>query len=231
MSAKDISDHNSDPGAHRKDHKFYKCGTLDMSYFALKSQSYKVYDKNLLLFADSHGTSLTGENGSTIPYNGSFNLSGRIEFDGWATTRADNKSWTFKIKRTRGGSETQIGEFAFTHNSSSTEIHTPPLTWALNKITLEYGDKIHYEFKCINDSDFQTRQPDLSFTPYRTYFVIEDNETSTGTRLAETSRRTLGALNTRGNVGVNAHPTTGAAQTPRVYGINIATNVKSMNKV
>ena len=93
------------------------------------------------------------------------------------------------------------------------------------------GDGIVYQLQCVSDSTFQAKYPTLTLIPMRTFFVMEDEGTTAGSRIAETNRKTLGPLYAKGNVGVNVHYGQGeSAGSIRVYGVGVA-SAKDMTKV
>lgn len=233
MSAKDISDHNTDPGAHSLHNKFYKVGTFSMYYQQLKTKGYKIEDRDLALIADSHGTSLDGEQYVTIPYTGSFKFSGRITTDFWGTAAGVNTQWLVKVIKLKNNIETVIGEFAYSHNTTTNSKYAPPFKWATTGLSLDYGDKVIFHLQCLTDTTFQANYPELLFPMSRNYIVIEDARTTTGSRIAEMHRRTSGGVNSQVGTGVNVHYTNMTAMTGavRMYSAIVNNTFADMNKI
>lgn len=229
MSEKDISAHNTDPSAHRGSFKFYKVGTLDMSWVALKNKNWKLADSDFLLLADSDGISKDGEASIKTPYTGSYRFSGRLDFDGWGTTKPYQKpTLILYVYKTKGSQSTIISEHSYEHKD--TQSPPPPLQWKSGEIQLEAGDQIHFEIKAFG-GNIDTSYPDLRFIPNRNFFVMEDFKTTAGSRIAETFRRTMGSLNAHYNVGVNVHYTSGASGPVRVYGSAVTAQATNMAKI
>lgn len=228
MSAKDISDHNTDHTSHRDIFKFYKVGTLDMSWATLKAKNWKIADSDLLLLADSDGVSVDGSSTTSVPYTGTYRFSGRIDFDGLNTSSPYPKpNFIVYVYKTVNNVVSIISEHGYRHADHTKPV--PPLQWKSGEIQLNEGDKIHFELKDFNNSlDSLT---DLRFIPNRTFFVMEDFKTTAGSRIAETFRRTLGSLNSHYNVGVNVHYASGSSGQVRVYGAAVTAQATNMNKV
>lgn len=229
LTLKDIADHNTDPDSHKETHKFYSVLTLDTTYAALKANQYILRDRDLLLLADSHGLSGNVEEAITIPYSGAFKFSGRITFDGWVGT-ARNTQWLLKVIKVQGTTRTIISEFSYNHTTVPVS-HLPPIKWATGAIDLKYGDKILFSVQSPTDGVFPANYPDLAFIPMRSYFVIEDATSYSGSRIAETYRRTTGALYSKQNTGVNVHYNSGSSGAIRVYGAAIVNDFKDMTKI
>lgn len=229
LTLKDINDHNTNPDAHKDFHKFYKVYTLNTPYAALKTGQYFIKDKDMMLLADSHGNSNSGEDTISVPYNGTFKFSGRIDFDGWVGT-ARNTQWLLKVIKVTGSTNTTVAEFSYNHTTVPVS-HLPPIKWETAGINLDYGDKIVFFLQSPSDSVFPANYPDLAFIPMRSYFVMEDSTTSSGSRIAETHRKTTGALFSKQSTGVNVHYAAGSAGTIRLYGVPVINEAKVMTKV
>lgn len=228
MSAKDINDHNTDHTSHRDSFKFYKVGTLDMSWATLKAKNWKIADSDLLLLADSEGVSVNGSDTISVPYTGTFHFSGRIDFDGLNTSNPYPKpNFIVYVYKTVNSVASIVSEHAYRHTDHTKPV--PPLQWKSGEIQLNEGDKIHFELRDFsNNLDSITG---LRFIPNRNFFVMEDSRTAAGSRIAETFRRTLGSLNAHYNVGVNVHYTSGTSGAVRVYGAAVTSQATNMNKV
>lgn len=219
MSQKDIDDHNKDPNAHNDVLRFYKVMTLDMTIKEVKEKTGIFFEEDLLLLADSHGSTPAGGQYTVIPYDGNFKFSGRLEMDGWGSAKTFPKLQSFVyVYKTVGTQSTIIGEFSYNHDDHTKPY--PPLKWATGQIPLKHGDKIHFELKNFGSNPSDTF-PDLAFIPTRTYFVIEDARTSSGSRIAKTFERTIGSTHTQKNVGVNVHYNSGTSGAIRVYGVGL----------
>lgn len=204
-----------------------------MTYAAMKNNAYSLRDKDMMLLADSHGFSKPGDLDTVIPYSGKFNLSGKFVFEGWGTGTAIATNWVLKIARKRGAGDADtviIGDFTF-NNTTSPQTVMPPVSWSLPGIDLQEGDRIIYKLQCMNDTTFATNYPTLAFVPLRSYFVIEDENTQAGSRIAEMHRRTAGNMYARQSTGVNVHYQTGSTGTVRLYGVAINSTYKPMSKV
>ena len=229
MSEKDIAAHNTNHAAHRESFKFYKVGTLDMSWISLKNKNGKLADSDFLLLADSDGLSKDGEAAIKTPYTGSYRFSGRLDFDGWGNTKPYQKpTLVLYVYKTKGSQSTIISEHSYEHKD--TQSVPPPLKWKSGEIQLEEGDQIHFEIKAFG-GNLDTSYPELRFIPNRNFFVMEDFKTTAGSRIAETFRRTMGALNAHYNVGVNVHYTSGASGPVRVYGSAVTAQATNMAKI
>lgn len=229
LSAKDISDHNTDPEAHTNHHRFYKVGTVDLTWKELKAKNYKIEDRDLLLIADSFG--LSGENEETIsiPYNGKFRFSGRIDFDGWSPSLGVYPTpqlmvYVYKVTNTQ---EDIIVEYAYNHTDHT--VPMPAVRWRSEEVTLSYGDKIRFELKEFSGAF--NNQDNLSLVTSRTFFVVEDIRTVAGSRIADTHKRTIGTINSKRDAGVNVHRNKPDSATVRVYGVPLSTVDKNMTKV
>lgn len=229
MSAKDINDHNTDHTSHRDSFKFYKVGTLDMSWATLKAKNWKIADSDLLLLADSDGVSVNGSDTISVPYTGTFRFSGRIDFDGLTPTSGiyPKPNFIIYVYKTVGSVSSIISEHAYRHTDHTKPV--PPLQWKSGTLQLNEGDKIHFELKDFNNS--LDALEGLRFIPNRNFFVMEDSRTSAGSRIAETFRRTLGSLNAHYNVGVNVHYNSGTSGAVRVYGAAVTAQATPMTKV
>ena len=229
MNQSSIDNHNEDPNAHKNHHKFYKVGTVDATWAELKAGNSKIKDSDLLLIADSHGISKDGEEGLTIPYDGQFRFSGRVEFDSWKSTSAPflKPQFIMYVYKITPSLETIIAEFGYNHSDHTKPV--PPLKWKSGPITLKTGDKIRFEFKEFTGA--LNNETNLRMVPSRTYFVVEDVNTTAGSRIATTHKRTMGAINSRSDVGVNVHLAAGSKDNVRVYGLPLATTTVDMNKI
>lgn len=229
MSQKDITDHNTDPGAHKLHHKFYKVATVDLTWPEVKSKNWKISDRDLLLIADSHGISKDGEDTITIPYDGDFRFSGRAEFDGLTAPSSvyPKPQFILYVYKVTTALESVIAEFSYNHTNHTTPI--PPLKWKSKKVTLAAGDKVRFEFREFGGTlDTQTN---LSLVTSRTYFVVEDFNTTAGSRIANTHKRTVGAVNSKKDVGINVHRSSASSENVRLYGLTLPTNTVDMTTV
>lgn len=229
MSAKDINDHNVDHTAHRESFKFYKVGTLDMSWATLKTKNGVIGDSDLLLLADSDGVSVDGASTITVPYTGSYRFSGRIDFDGLPPSGSiyPKPNFIIYVYKTVNSVTSIVSEHAYNHSDHTKPVL--PLQWKSGEIQLNEGDKIHFELK-----DFKNSLDSLSglrFIPNRNFFIMEDYRTTAGSRIAETFRRTMGSLNAHYNVGVNVHYNSGDTGAIRVYGAAVTAKATAMTKV
>lgn len=231
-SAKDLKDHNEDPKAHVKDQPFYRVYTFDHKYDYLKQHLYYLIESDMMLLGSNHGAVGLSDQYVTIPYDGTFNLSGRFSIDQLYNLAGGTpeKNWKLQITRQRQGAANQIYNFLYTNPQDSKEYELS-MKWNLNSVDFKKGDTLIFNFRCINDTNFPTTYKDVKITPMRSYLVIEDSSTAAGTRMAETFRRTLGIINQRDDAGINVHrrdyATTGGI---RMYGRAINSDYKKMTQ-
>ncbi|MGL5580851.1 MAG: hypothetical protein ACRDCE_07785, partial [Cetobacterium sp.] len=230
MSKLDIDIHDKDPGAHSSHHMYYKVCTFDTTLSRLKGNAYIIKDTDMMLLSDSYGTSNIGEEKIPVPYTGQFRFGGKLTVDlvdddaqPHATTQ-----WLLKVLKTNGTSTNPIYEATFNHADHTKPL--PAMSWETGAIDLSYGDKISFHIQPMNDTNWATRYPKAQFVPLRSYFVMEDARTRSGTRIAESQRKLMGALYSRDAVGVNVHYSKGSTSNVRLYGKEIDTNFKPMTK-
>ena len=233
MSGKDIDAHNENPDAHTSHHKYYKVCTFETLYNTVKTNAYRVEDRGMYLIADNYGSSNEGEQYTSIPYNGSFKLSGMVDVDGWENNAPKVTDWLVTIFRVRNSVETKVAEFAYKCSLSTNEKKVKPFKWKTDPLPFEYGDKVVYKVQCVGDTDFATKYKILWFPIMRNFFVIEDARTSAGSRIAETQRRTSGIVNSQFGTGINVHFTNRADASGgvRLYGTTIEKIYQDMSKV
>lgn len=235
MSQADLDKHNTDQHAHRSSHKYYRVYSIDMEYSLLRAKGYYLYDKDMLLMADSHGIALNGSQEMVLPYDGEYTLSGCFTLDQLynATTGTPSQQWKFEVVRKRTGVSDARYQFVYTSpKDSSTAAKDIAMTWKLSNQEFKANDKLVFYFQGMGDSSFATNYPNVKFVPVRSYIVIEDSDTVCGSRIADSFRRTFGVIKQRGDSGISLHRrdyTAGKAH--RQYGSDIISNFEPMTKV
>lgn len=229
ITSKDLDAHNQDPAAHKNFHKFYKVCTFDHTMITLKASQYYIKDKDMMLISDSHGLSMDNEDTTTIPYSGKFRFSGRFALAGLEGSGGTNPTcqWILRIYRTRGTTSPQL-IYSAAYNHSDRTKPMASMKWESGDIELSYGDKISFYVQPLNDDGWSSYYKDARFLPMQSYFVIQDAGTRTGSRIAETHRRSIGTLQSRQNTGVNVHYSAGSSGLIRVYGTELNVDFKQM---
>lgn len=236
MSQKDIDAHNEDPHAHRTSHKYYRVYSIDMDYSILKSKQYNLYDKDMLLMADSHGIALKGSQQMVIPYDGNYNMSGKFTIDQFFNTATGipQKQWKFEIRRTpKGGGTTKNYQFVYNQPKVTGSTDDVTMEWALKDQEFKSGDLITFYLQCMDDGDVATNYPNAKLVPVRSYIVIEDSDTVCGSRIAESFRQTFGVIKQRGDTGISLHRKdyNTSSATQRLYASSIIKTFGTMEKV
>lgn len=225
-----MKEHNDDPGAHRNISKYYKVSTIDELYSSVRGSNGWIFDKNLMLIADSHGLTLKDDLYSAIPYTGKFKISCAFAFDRMGTGNTPLGKWTAEIYRKKPtDTEYVVAKYEFTVTNDKKRF--PPMSFSTDPLDFNKEDKIWFKIYYNNESGITSWAPDMKFIPYRSYIVIEDFETDSGYLVAETNRKLHGPVNVTGSVGINVHYANyGDSGTIRTYGTAVETTYKTMNK-
>lgn len=232
VSMEDITHHDTDPQAHHELLKYYKVVTFETPYTRLKTYRYRLPTSDLMLIAESTGHTDSKWNPVTMPYDGNFKFNGRLSFDRFDTTAGKYPvgDWIFKIIKDDPltGNETIINTFSRTHNDANKTFAS--LMWETGTIPLKKTDKIYFDIQFSNDAEFGTLFDVGKFFVMRSYIVMQDENTTSGSLIAETFRKTLGNLNARENSGVTIHPQTVGSSSIRVYGEQVDNTFDPMTR-
>ena len=238
FSKKDINAHENDHGAHKKTIKFHKVTSFSMKYANLANQTLETYKsvvrgQNCSLIADNYGVTEIYSDYFDYPYSGNFRIKGELAFSGYESNKptptGDWKVTMLKVKKDQQPSQMSIFK-TFKYNHQNTGEKYPPISFELENIALEEGDKIRLQIEFSNPLLGKTLHPDLYFIPVKSYFVMEDMNTMAGTQIGWTNRNHMANVDVNGNVGVKVHHTTLTDPTSnvRVYGEKVVKEPKEM---
>lgn len=235
FSKKDINAHEEDPAAHKKIIKYHRATSFSCKYTELITQqgvdgsSGFVRDSNCGLLVDNYGFE-GGNDFISFPYEGTFRVRGELAFSGFDGSTIPVTTWsvTLMVERKRDpGNVTLLRTFTYNHTKKDTKY--PPIFFEQDRINIESGDKIYVKIKSSDQSAITTAQPALYFVPIKSFLVIEDVETRSGTFIAKTHKDQLANLNAFGDIEVKAHYRKyDGAGAVRLYGEAVIKNATEM---
>lgn len=228
FSPKDIAAHSADPGAHKEHIKFYKVTSFSAQYKTFYNQQEGgsaggVRAANCSLIADNYGALELDQDYMQPAYDGRFKMRGVIGLAGYNDGKnlPANGQWNILVRLKHEGesSWTTIGHF----RSEATPVNTkkfPILGFAVPAREILKTDQIIINITHTNTQDLITNHPGLYFVPLRSVFVLEDESTISGTRIARTFGKYIGLTDIMQGVGLRVHHAdlTNPKSTVRVYG-------------
>lgn len=224
FSKKDINAHEEDPAAHKKVFKYHRASSFTAKFSEFVNQigpdsgKGTVRDDNCDLLVDNYGFSPSTDY-IEVPYTGKFRIKGEIAFSGYKgnTTVTVWKIVLTIARKNQPGSYQLLRQFQHVHSKTSERY--PPMFFSVEDQALEPGDKVYIKIQSSDTNALVTNHPNLYFVPLKSYFVVEDQETRSGSKIANTHKKHLANLNALGDIEVKAHhneyDTTKAV---RVYG-------------
>lgn len=229
FSKKDITDHENDPSAHKNIIKYHKVTSFTAKYVNFLTQGGVVpgiaggfvRGSNCDLITDNYGYTI-GADYFEVPYNGQFRLGGEFVISGYSNSMNEypNGDWVVTLSRNK---KDQPGVFetlkAFKYTHSIHKNRYPPLSFFLENVEINEGDKVYVSISFSNPILGISTHPDVYFVPVKSHLYIEDMETRAGSNIAKTYRKHMANLNALGNLEVKAHFLNYAeGSSVRVYG-------------
>ncbi|MGL4352730.1 MAG: hypothetical protein ACRCTP_02095 [Aeromonas popoffii] len=240
FSHKDIEAHQHDVGAHREAIKYHVVFALAGKMSAIFSQTAGdslggLHEDNGLMIVDNYGYTNQDKDYMDPPYSGMFRIAGTLSFAGYKENEKKFPVGRWQIlfrKRNKDGTGyAPVAQFTYEHTDEKTQY--PLLSFLAKDLPLEDHQEVVINISFSNTGTLMATHPDIYLAPTRTFLVLEDNETTTGTLVAEAHRKLYGSLDVIGDVGIKSHHSrlTDPSSSIRVYGEKLSKTPQEMNKV
>ncbi|MGL5014576.1 MAG: hypothetical protein ACRC6V_09855, partial [Bacteroidales bacterium] len=240
FSHKDIEDHQKDFGAHKDVIRYHVVFALTGKMSAIFSQTAGdslggLHEDNGLMIVDNYGYTNQDKDYMDPPYAGKFRISGTLAFGGYKENerRFPAGRWQilFRKKDKEGFNYAPVAQFTYEHTDE--KVQYPPLSFLAKDIQLEDHQEVVINISFNDSKGLMERHPDIYLAPTRTFLVLEDNETTSGTLVAEAHRKLYGNLDVIGDVGIKSHHARidDPSSNIRVYGEKVTKLTTPMNKV
>ncbi|MGL5013083.1 MAG: hypothetical protein ACRC6V_02175, partial [Bacteroidales bacterium] len=241
FSHADMEVHSKDPGAHKEVIKYYRATSFTANCVNFANQSEGdllggVRAVNCDLLLDNYGYISQGNDYMDAPYDGKFRVAGNLAFSGYNEKPVDQYpngrfQVLVRVKRKNTTIWRTINQFTYDHSDKRAKI--PPLQFETDVFELNMDDHVIINITLPNIDHIKTNHPSLYFSPVKSYFVIEDENTHCGSYIAETNSKYFGIVDSMGDVGIRVHHNTpdNPSTAIRVYGEKLKKEPTNMNKV
>lgn len=239
-SPSDMEDHRKDVGAHKEAIKYHVVFALTGKMSAIFSQTAGdslggLHEDNGLMIVDNYGYTNQDKDYMDPPYTGVFRIAGTLSFAGYKENEKRFPAGRWQIlfrKRNKDGTGyAPVGQFTYEHTDEKAQY--PLMSFLAKDIPLEDHQEVVINISFSNTATLMGVHPDLYLAPTRTFLVLEDNATTSGTLIAEAHRKLYGSLDVIGDVGIKSHHSrlNDPNSSIRVYGEKLDKTPKEMNKV
>ncbi|MGL5014543.1 MAG: hypothetical protein ACRC6V_09685 [Bacteroidales bacterium] len=240
FSHKDMEAHQKDLGAHKDALKYHVVFALTGQLQGIFTQTAGsslggLHEANGLMIVDNYGYTNIAKDYMDPPYSGDFRISGVLGFSGYKESEKKFPAgrWQILLRKKDMGSEIYgpVGQFTYDHTDESKPY--PPLSFLVTDIPLKDHQEVVINLTFSDIQALKNKHPDLYLAPTRSYLVLEDNTTMSGTLVGEAHRVLYGNLDVIGDVGIKSHHARLADPTSniRVYGEKVTKLATPMNKV
>ncbi|MGL5012925.1 MAG: hypothetical protein ACRC6V_01375 [Bacteroidales bacterium] len=240
FSQKDIEAHSKDHAAHKDIIKYHVVFALTGGIFPIFSQTAGdalggLHEDNGLMIVDNYGYTNKDKDYMDPPYSGKFRISGVLSFSGY---NEKNKNYPlgrwqiiFRKRDQTTGIYGPIAQFYYVHTDD--KVPYPSIAFLAEDVDLLDSQEVVINLSFDNPTGLKNKHPNLYLAPTRSYLVLEDNETTTGTLIGEAHRKLYGNLDVTGEVGIKSHHSNLAdpSSAIRVYGEKLDKTPKVMIKV
>ncbi|MGL5015984.1 MAG: hypothetical protein ACRC6V_17150 [Bacteroidales bacterium] len=212
FSHKDMEAHQKDLGAHKDALKYHVVFALTGKMQGIFAQTAGgslggLHEANGLMLVDNYGYTNEEKDYMDPPYSGDFRISGVLAFSGYKESEKKYPAgrWQILFRKKDIGSETYgpVGQLTYNHTDESKPY--PPLSFLVKDIPLKDHQEVVINLTFSDTPTLRTRHPDLYLAPTRSYLVLEDNTTLSGTLVGEAHRTLYGNLDVIGDVGIKSH--------------------------
>ncbi|MGL5013652.1 MAG: hypothetical protein ACRC6V_05090 [Bacteroidales bacterium] len=212
FSHKDMEAHQKDLGAHKDALKYHVVFALTGKLQGIFSQTAGsslggLHEANGLMLVDNYGYTNMEKDYMDPPYSGDFRISGVLGFSGYKEGEKKYPAgrWQILFRKKDMGSETYgpVGQFTYNHTDENKPY--PPLSFLVKDIPLKDHQEVVINLTFSDTQALRTKHPDLYLAPTRSYLVLEDNTTLSGTLVGEAHRTLYGNLDVIGDVGIKSH--------------------------
>ncbi|MGL5014718.1 MAG: hypothetical protein ACRC6V_10565 [Bacteroidales bacterium] len=240
FSHKDIEAHQKDFGAHKDVIRYHVVFALTGKMSAIFSQTAGdslggLHEDNGLMIVDNYGYTNQDKDYMDPPYAGKFRISGTLSFSGYKENekKFPTGRWQilFRKKDKDGANYAPVAQFTYDHTDD--KVQYPPLSFLAKDIQLEDHQEVVINISFNDSRGLMDKHPDIYLAPTRTFLVLEDNETTSGTLVAEAHRKLYGNLDVIGDVGIKSHHSrlNDPNSSIRVYGEKLNKTPKEMNYI
>ncbi|MGL5015954.1 MAG: hypothetical protein ACRC6V_17000 [Bacteroidales bacterium] len=237
FSHKDIEAHQKDPAAHKDLIKYHVVFALTGNLQSIFAQTAGnslggLHEDNGLMIVDNYGYTNQAKDYMDPPYTGEFRITGVLSFSGYneknKTYPAGRWQILFRKKRKDTQEYGSIGLFYYVHTDESKPY--PSLSFLGRGIPLESNQEVVINLNFDSKTALNNKHPNLYLAPTRSYLVLEDEATTTGTLVGEAHRKLYGNLDVFGEVGIKSHHSDIAnpSSAIRVYGEKLEKTPKVM---
>lgn len=240
FSHKDIEDHQKDIGAHKEAIKYHVVFALDGKLQSIFAQTAGnslggLHEDNGLMLVDNYGYTNEDKDYMDPPYSGDFRIAGVLSFSGYnekvKTYPVGRWQILFRKRDKNTPNYAPVAQFNYVHTDEKKPY--PSLNFLAKDIPLEDHQEVVINLTFDNPGGLRNNHPDLYLAPTRSYLVLEDNTTTSGTLVGEAHRKLYGNLDVFGDVGIRSHHSnlTDPNSSIRVYGEKLNKTPVDMTKI